>query len=168
MIKELLRSVLIFVFLILLQVLVLNNIQFSGYINPYMYILILFMLPFETPGWLGLVIGFILGFSIDLFSGTIGMHASATVFIAFIRPFLLRLIAPRDGYETGTFPRLYSQGYRWFFRYTIPLVFIHHFFLFYVEMFTFTNFFTTFLRVILSSIFSLGLILLSQFFLYKK
>ena len=45
------RNIIRFVFLVLLQVLILNNIQFSGYINPYFYIYFILLLPFDTPRW---------------------------------------------------------------------------------------------------------------------
>lgn len=168
MIKLLLKNVFRFIFLVLLQVLVLNNIQFSGYINPYLYVLFILLMPFETPGWLLLISGFFLGLSIDLFSGTVGMHTAATVFMAFLRPYVLNLIAPRDGYETGTYPRLYSYGLEWFLKYSLILVFLHHLVLFYLEIFKFDDFFLTLLRAILSTLFTVILILFSQIFFYKS
>ena len=65
--NRLIKYGLYFLFLILFQVLILNNMQFSGYINPYCYILFILILPFETPGWLLLVLAFILGMIIDVF-----------------------------------------------------------------------------------------------------
>ena len=74
------------VLLILFQILVLNNIQFSGYVNPYVYIMIILVLPSVTPAWLVLIISFLTGLTIDLFSGSPGMHASATLLAGFARP----------------------------------------------------------------------------------
>ena len=105
--------------------------------------------------------------SIDLFSHTIGMHSSATVFMAFLRPYILKLISPRDGYESETLPQLKYYGAAWFIRYASILVFAHHLFLFYVEVFRLSNFFATFVRVVLSSIFTISLILISQYFFRK-
>ena len=167
MIKLLPRYILSFILLVFLQVFILNNIQFSGYINPYIYILYILILPFETPKWLLLVLGFILGITIDLFSGTVGMHSSATVIMAFFRPYVLKVISPRDGYESETLPQLRYYGVNWFLKYSVILILIHHFFLFYIEVFRFSNFFTTFVRVILSSIFTIVLVLISQYF-YRK
>lgn len=168
MIKILTRNIVRFIILVLLQIFVFNNIQFSGYINPYFYILFIILLPFETPRWAILVLGFLLGISIDLCVQTIGIHASACVMLAFARPHILNLIQPRDGYEAGKYPRIYYFGFKWFAKYTFILVFIHHSFLFYIETFTFNDFFLTLLRVILSSIFSATLIILSQYFIYRK
>ncbi len=168
MIKLLGRNITRFIVLVLVQVLILNNIQISGYIVPYFYVLFILLLPFETPNWLLLTMGFVLGITIDLFSHTPGMHAAATVFMAFLRPWVLQMSAPRDGYETGTFPRVYYLGFQWFLRYTVILVLAHHLMLFYIEVFRFSEFFSTLLRVLLSSMFTVILIMLSQYFIYRK
>ncbi len=168
MIKLFTRNIIRFAVLVLLQILVLNNIQISGHIVPYVYILFILLMPFETPNWLLLVTAFALGLSVDLFTQTPGMHAAATVFMAFVRPYVLGLSAPRDGYEPGSFPRLYYYGFKWFLRYTVILVLVHHFVLFYIEVFRFSDFFSTLLRVLISSLFSVILIMLSQYFIYRK
>ena len=164
MIKLFPRYLMSFTLLVFLQVFILNNIQFSGYINPYIYILFIIALPFETPNWALLILAFILGLTIDLFSSTVGMHCSATVFMAFIRPYVLKVISPRDGYESETLPQLKYYGASWFIRYSAILIFAHHFVLFYVEVFRLSNFFTTFARVVLSSIFTIIVVLISQYF----
>jgi len=168
MINLFLRNISRFLFLVLFQVLVLDNIQLGGYLIPYMYVLFILLMPFETPGWILLISAFFLGFAIDLFEHTPGVHAAATVFIAFLRPAVLKIIAPREGYEPNSFPRIHYYGILWFLQYSAILVFSHHLFLFYLEVFTFSGFFNTFLRIILSSIFSIGLIILSQFLIFKK
>ena len=168
MIKVFPRNVVRFIFLILLQALVLNNIQFSGFVNPFIYVLFILLLTFETPNWLLLVLAFTLGFSVDLFSHTPGMHASATVFMAFLRPYVLNIISPRDGYEPGTFPRVFYLGLGWFLKYTLILVTAHHFFLFFIEVFKFDDFLGTLSRIAMSSVFSILLIVFSQYFIYRK
>jgi rod shape-determining protein MreD len=168
MIKLLPGNIFRFVLLVFFQVLVLNNLQFSGFINPFVYILFILLLPFETPKWFLLVAGFILGFTIDLFFHTPGIHASATVFMAFLRPFVLGYFATRDGYETGTSPRIHYYGFVWFLKYTALLVMAHHLFLFYIEVFRFSDFFITLGRVILSWVFSVFFIVSSQYFIFRK
>lgn len=168
MINPVTRNIFRMFILVLFQVLVLNNIQVSGYINPYMYVLFILLLPFETPRWLLLISGFAIGISIDLFANTPGMHTSATVFMAFLRPYVLKSLMPHDEYEQSTYPRLYYYGFTWFLKYSLVLVFLHHTFLFYVEAFRITFFFHTMLRVLLSTLFSVFLITLSQFFIYQR
>ncbi len=166
MINSILRYGLIIVLLILLQILVLNNIQFSGFVNPYVYIMIILLLPSVTPAWLVLIISFLTGLTIDLFTGSPGMHASATLLAGFSRPIVLRLIAPRDGYESGSDLSMAAYGFRWFFIYTTIIVLIHHTALFFLEVFRFTDFFRTIFRILLSSLFTIGFILLIEY--YRK
>lgn len=168
MIKILSRNILRFVILVLLQVWVFNNIQLSGYVNPYMYVLFILLLPFETPKWIVLISSFILGLVIDMFCNTPGIHASASVFMGFLRPFVLQSISPRDGFEKGTYPRVHYYGLLWFLKYTLLLVFLHHLFLFTVEVFNFHNFYLTLWRITLSTIFSTILILISQLIIFRK
>jgi rod shape-determining protein MreD len=163
MINSVLRFSLIFVLLVLLQVLLFNNIEFSGYVNPYIYIMFILLLPFEIPSWLLLIISFFTGLIIDFFCSSPGMHTSATVAAGFIRPYVLRLISPRDGYEAGSDPSMKIYGFTWFLLYTLIIVFIHHLVLFYIEVFRFTEFFRTLLRVLLSSFFSISFILLFEY-----
>lgn len=163
MISRILRFGLIFILLILLQVLLFNNIQFSGYVNPYVYIMFILLLPIEIPAWLLLIISFFTGLIIDLFAGTPGMHTSATVLAGFVRPFILRIISPRDGYEPGADPSILIYGFKWFLIYTSIIVIIHHTALFYLEVFRFTDFFRTLLRVLLSSLFSITFIVLLEY-----
>lgn len=166
MINSVLRFSAIIVLLILFQVLVLNNVQFSGFVNPYVYILIVLLLPSLIPAWLLLIISFLTGLIVDLFSGSPGMHASATLLAGFARPFVLRVISPRDGYEAGSDLSMSAYGFRWFFIYASTIVLIHHTALFFLEVFRFADFFRTIFRILLSSIFTVGFILLVEF--YRK
>lgn len=152
-----------FIFLIIFQVLILNNVQAGGFINPYLYVLFILMLPIETPGWLMLLLSFSMGLSIDLFENTAGMHASASVFMGFCRLYLLRMISPREGFDRGSKLTIQKFGVAWFLTYAGILVFLHHMALFYLEIFRWSSFFSTFLRVILSSVFTLALIVITQF-----
>lgn len=168
MIKILPRNILRFLVLVFAQVLVFNNIELNGYLNPFVYTLFIILLPFETPGWVLLSLAFLLGISIDVFSETLGMHTAATVAMAFIRPHMLAVMAPREGYEAGSFPRVFYYGLPWFLKYSSVLIVVHHFVLFFVEMFRFQDFFGILLRVILSALFSIFLINLSQYFVFRK
>lgn len=166
---EVLKNIVRFVILVLLQGLILNKVNlWGGMAIPYLYILFLLMLPIETPRWLELLIGLVLGLTIDMFTNTIGMHASACVLIAYIRPLYLKAIAPRDGYEFGQRPGIQDLGFSWFLKYAIVLIFVHHLWLFFVEVYSFKGFFTTLLRVILSTAFTLVLTLISQYLILKR
>ena len=93
-----------FVSLVLTQVLVLNHIQFSGFVNPYVFPLFILLLPFDTKGWVLLFSAFFLGLIIDLFNGTMGMQTFATVFMAFLRPLFLRNFQPKS--DKHNYPNL--------------------------------------------------------------
>jgi rod shape-determining protein MreD len=166
MINSIIRYGIIFIILILLQVLFFNNIQFSGYVNPYVYVMFILLLPVEFPSWLMLLIAFFTGLTVDMFSGTPGMHAGATVFAGFLRPYVLRIISPRDGYEPGANPSMLIYGIRWFLIYTALIVVAHHLVLFFFEVFRFTDFFRTLLRAVLSSAFTITFIALIEY--YRK
>ena len=162
------RILIRFVALVLVQVLILNNIRFGGYINPYLYILFVLMLPYETPGWLLLVSAFLLGYMVDFFSNTPGMHTAATVFMAFCRPAILRLAMQKQEYEPGTYPSFKHMGFQTFFVYITLLVVIHHTSLFLIEVFRFTEVITTLTRAGLSSLFTIMLIIITQYLFYSK
>jgi hypothetical protein len=168
MIRVFAKYFLYFVVLILAQLLVFNNIELSGYINPYVYVLFILLLPFTTPKLVLLLSAFLLGLIIDLFMGTPGVHSSACVLMAFSRSFVMALFSPREGYQTGTYPRLEQFGMEWFVKYAVMLVLIHHFTLFYLEVFSFSHFFSTFFRAFLSTILTSLIIILSQYFVFRR
>ncbi|MDF2435901.1 MAG: rod shape-determining protein MreD [Bacteroidota bacterium] len=168
MITELLRNIFRFVALVLVQVLIIKNIELGRFINPFIYTLFLIILPFETPKWAILFIGFILGLTIDMFYDTAGLHAAACVVMAYMRPGILKLFSPRDGYESGTQPTIQYLGIPWFLSYSAILVVSHHLVLFYLEIFRFSEFFSTLLRVIISSLATLLLIVVIQFLFNRK
>jgi hypothetical protein len=125
-------------------------------------------LPIEIPNWLLLIIATALGLSVDIFSDTLGMHTSATIFMAFCRPGVLNLIAPRDGYEVNSNPSIQQFGFMWFIGYASILTFLHHLFLFIVEIFRFSEIISTLGRTLSSSLFTIILITITQFFKYNS
>ncbi len=132
-----------FVGLTLLQVLIFNNIGLFGYINPFIYLLFVLLLPFETPAWLSLMIGFFTGYTQDLFLNTGGIHAAATVAVTFMRPFLLRTIVSKRDFESGIKPGVQDLGWKWFLTYTGISVLIHSMLVFYIDAFRWSAFFET-------------------------
>jgi rod shape-determining protein MreD len=162
------RNIFRFLVVIIFQVLVMDNVMISGYMVPYIYLLFILLMPFETPRWIVLLSAFALGLGIDLFEHTLGMHTAASVLVAFARPYFLDLLAPRDGYEPDTFPRIHYYGFIWFLKYTLLMVLLHHLLLFYLEAFQLQRFLATLLRVFLSSLLSASTIVLSQYFVFRK
>jgi rod shape-determining protein MreD len=156
-----------FLVLVILQVGLLNKIQFSGFINPYLYVYGILLLPFETPRWLLLVSSFLLGLAIDIFSLSIGLHAAASVLMAFARPGVIKIVATTKDFEQGLRPSIRDLGFRWFFSYSLLLVIIHHTALFYLEAFSFNDFFITFFRALTSVVFTMILIMVAQYLTFR-
>ncbi|MBN2829899.1 MAG: rod shape-determining protein MreD [Candidatus Cloacimonetes bacterium] len=148
-----------FIVLVLVQVLILNNIKFLGIINPYLYILFILTLPLSINRGLLLFLAFVLGLSIDIFSNTPGMHAFATVFVAFFRNPIIKLLIPRDDNYELIIPSMKSFGMGQFVRYAVLMVLVHHLILFSVESFSLNALGLLFLRLFFSSIFTLLLVL---------
>ncbi len=156
-----------FIIIVILQVFVLNKIQISGYINPFLYVFFILILPFDIPRYLLLIVAFVLGLTIDMFCDTAGMHTSATVFMAFLRPGVINAISIKDEFEPKTFPGLHNMDTSWVLKYSIILIFFHHTFLFFLEVFSFAEFFTTLWRSILSTLVTFIFVFIG-FFLESK
>lgn len=166
---EILRNILRVVFLLLLQGLIVNRLDlWDGMVLPQLYIFAILMLPIETPRILTLVISLLVGIVADMFTGTPGMHASACLVLGFIQPHYQQMIAPREGYEFGQQPTVQSLGLSWYLSYAAVLVIIHHFVLFYLEVFRFADFFTTLSRVLLSSIGTVILLVIGQYLIFSQ
>lgn len=162
MVSVLVNNIGRFFLLILLQSLILNEINLGVYLNIYLYVLFIILLPFETPGWILLPVCFMLGMAIDISLNTMGLHTSAATFAAFARPLVLRILKPREGYDMNASPGLFSMGFNWFVSYSLIMVFIHHVWLFFIEAFRFSDVFFIFLKVLSSLVLNVFLILLAQ------
>jgi rod shape-determining protein MreD len=159
---DIIKNIFRFFLLVAIQILILNHIKLSGYINPYLYVLFILMLPFETPNWLVMVLGFFIGLTVDVFADSPGMHAAASTFMGYCRPFVLNIIKPRDGYEFTLKPTLNHMGINWFVTYAGILIFLHHLVYFFIEIFRFSELFSILIRVCLSSAFTMLLVIFSQ------
>ena len=167
--KFFIKYFIIYTILVLLQVSLLNNISISSLgVTPYLYLLLILLIPFETQRWILLIIAFILGISIDIFSNTIALHTTATLFVAFIRPAILNILSPRNGYETGTSPGIKDLGFAWFLKYAFILSFIHSFIFIFFEALSFYNFHLTILNIIFTTIFSTTIIMITQFIFIRR
>ena len=153
MINDSFRYVMSFVGWVLLQVLLLNNIQFLGFINPYLYVYFLLCLPSSVSRDMHLLLGFLLGITIDIFSGTLGCNAFATVLLAYLKPYTQRIFGPRE-YNEVVIPSLYTFGTLSYFQYTFFLVFVHQIFFFFIEAFTFVFFWSTLLKAVCCCLFT--------------
>lgn len=157
----------LFLLYILLQVFIFNMVNLWGVVTPMIYILFIFSLPFQTPKWAVVLLGFLLGLSIDIFSGILGLHALATLIIAFIRSFVISIIPLRVEREEHLLPIFHDMKFSWYFRYTFLLTLVHHFIYFMVDAFTFHNFIKTCIVVLTNTLFTLLCIFIIQILFYK-
>lgn len=168
MIKSIFRFILGPVLLVLLQVLVLNHIHLFNRFTPQFYLLIILLLPFETPRWTLLFYGFFLGLTIDVFTDSLGLHTIATVFAAYVRYFILQVLSPRDGFEPGTLPRASTFGFPWFIKYALSITLLHHTALYIFEVFDITEFGTIVFYTIVSTLFTTLTLVISQLFIFRR
>jgi len=166
-INEVVRNSIRFVLLVLLQVLIVQNIHLGAYVILFPYILFILLLPFETPKLLVMLIAFFTGLVIDMFYDTAGIHAAVCTLVGYSRHYILKVLAPREGYDAGQSPTIQSMGAVWFITYSATIIFIHHLFFFYLEIFRFSEFFTTLLRVFLSTIGTFVFVYVIQFLFYR-
>ncbi len=161
------RLVWLFVFLVALQVLIINQVTLREMINPQLYPLFVLMLPFRIKGSIVLILAFVMGLTIDIFSYSLAIHAAATVFMAFCRPAVLRLtLGPRQP-DMEMAPSFLSMGGFALALYALSLILLHHTMLFFLEVFSLTEFTQTLTRIFLSAIFSF-LIIMIAFALFER
>lgn len=154
----------LFIIIVLIQVFVLDQIEISGYINPFFYVFFILILPFDISKYILLILAFVLGLTIDIFSDTAGMHTSATVLMAFLRPGVINTTSIKKEFESGSYPGLHNMDTSWVVTYSLILILCHHTFLFFLEAFSFSEFFTTLWRSVLSSLVTFVFVMIGFFF----
>lgn len=162
--REILSTILLFVLYLALQVLLARNIVLFDYAFCFIYIACVLLLPNETSlTWL-LLIAFATGIIVDTFYNTLGMHAAATVLMAYCRQFIVRAQIDVPGVESRIEFSLKELGLGTFFRYVFVLAFIHHAALFFIEASSLTLLVPTLIRVAASTLLTTVSIVLIQFF----
>ncbi|WP_372918581.1 rod shape-determining protein MreD [Salegentibacter sp.] len=164
--SSIISNIVRFVGLVLLQVLVLSNINFLGYINPYLYVLFILLYPFNSNQTLFLILSFLLGLSIDIFEDSGGIHAAACLIAAFVRPTLLRF-SFGVSYDHQNI-KLSATPFGARLTYIFIMVLIHHLVLFSLEMFSLTHIILILKKTLFSSIFTGILVILSLSLFSKK
>lgn len=145
------------------QVLILKNIVLFNTAFCFLYVAYLFFLPVESNPLLLMLAGFLMGFAVDIFYDSLGLHAFACVFVMYLRNYWLASITPQGGYDTNDTPSIAAHGMQWFLVYTIPLVFVHHAVLFFIEAGGFGMFWFTLWKVISSTFFTTIVTLIVQY-----
>lgn len=135
---DLLKSISIFVILLLLQVLIFNHIHLFGFATPLLYVYSMLLFRRNFPKWGILVCGFLAGLSVDIFSNTPGLASASMTFIGLIQPYVLILFLPRDSAEDLQ-PSMHTLGISAFWGYALVLVFLYCLIFFSLEAFNFFN-----------------------------
>jgi hypothetical protein len=163
--RDILNQSVRFMFLVVLQVFVVNQMLQYNLVNPFIYPLFILILPVNTSFVIVLSLSFFIGIVVDLLQFTSGIHAAATVFMGFLRIFFLRTTLSKDNFEKNIKPDIQNKGLTWFSIYAIVLLLAHHFVLYFLEVLTFGEFFFTLLKTILSAAASLLIIILLEYLL---
>ena len=153
-----LKTVVFFLSLVVLQVFIFNHINFLGGINPMLYLLFLINFRFDQDQTFFILLGFLLGFSIDLLSQTGGAHTIAALSISFLRPLIIRYsfgVIAETPKSFQSSPKTLNRLVFLFF--TIS---IHHLIYFIFVYFSWDALYLILKNTFLSSIFSLILIIL--------
>lgn len=145
------------------QVLILQNVVLFHTAFCFLYVLYLLLLPVETNPLLLMLIGFLMGFAVDMFYESIGLHSFSCVLIMYMRNYWLNRVTPQGGYDSNATPSLNAGGLQWFMVYSMPLVFVHHAALFYMEAGGFGMFWYTLWKTITSTVFTMVAILIAEF-----
>ncbi len=168
--SDFLRNIVRFVFFILLQVYVLNKVpHLHKYITPYIYYLFILWLPFGiSRQWL-LVVGFLTGLTLDYFMMTPGLHAAASLLVAYIRPFLIQILTPRDSSDFN-YREPSPKAMQWtpYAIYVLILTLLHNGYLVFLEWLSFGSFLDFLIKLVATSGISLLLVVTLELLFPRK
>jgi len=169
-VSDLLKNIIRFVIFILVQWFVLFKVPpLHRLIVPYIYYLFILWLPFSTPRFWLLVIAFFTGLSLDYFTQTPGLHAAACVLIAYIRPFIINLLLPKDSSEVNyREPSPRTLGWTPYAVYVLILTLFHHGYLLFLEWLSFGGFLTFLIKLVATTGISLLLVLTTELLFARK
>ncbi|MDX1651205.1 MAG: hypothetical protein R3277_01860 [Brumimicrobium sp.] len=166
--NNLLLQIVRLVLFVLAQGLIFGQLEFGLGIHPMIYPLFILMLPFDTRPVVLMLTAFLTGIAVDFFMNTYGLHASAAVLIAYIRPDLYRLFSPRDGYDVLKQPSISELGFQWFISVAGITVVLHHFWFFFLEYFKWSASLVILQKTVFSSIVTLLIFIAIQILFFKK
>ncbi|RZJ64544.1 MAG: rod shape-determining protein MreD [Flavobacterium sp.] len=142
-----------FILLLAAQVVIFNNFNLFGFINPFPYILFIMLYPVNGNRNVLLLTSFFLGLMIDMFSNSGGVHAASCLVLAYTRPFIFKFsFGLSYEYQTVRLDDVLTPER---FSFILIAVVIHHFTLFLLEVFRLTLFWDVLLRTFCSTIFSI-------------
>ena len=164
--SDILINIVRFILLVFLQVLLLNNVNFGGYINPYLYILFILLYPLDGNKGLLIFLSFLLGLSIDIFEDSGGVHAAACAFIAYIRPVVLKY-SFGVSYEYNSV-KIKKADPMERLTYIASLVFMHHFVMVSLEIFSFKHILLLLKSTFFSALFTIIVVMCTMILFNRK
>jgi hypothetical protein len=142
-----------FILLLAAQVLIFNNMNFLGYINPYPYILFIILYPVNGNKYGLLLSSFLLGIILDMFCNSGGVHAASCLALAYYRPYIFKFsFGLSYEYQTVRLNDILTPER---FSFILFSVILHHFAMFLLEVFRLNFLFEILLKTILSTLFTL-------------
>lgn len=156
-----------FVIMVLLQVLVFNNVNLLGHINPMPYILWILIFPIKKNRLPYLFGAFALGISIDFFSDSGGINAASSLLIAYVRLSVLKFVLRKRDIDFSSFG-ITTMSLGNLLYYTVLLVFIHHITVFGLEYFSFSKWYPVLHQTIITSILTTFICVTSIILFFKK
>lgn len=168
--SDLLRNILRFAVFILIQVLLLNKIpHLHRFITPYIYFLFLLWLPFSVSRQWLLIIGFLTGLALDYFTMTPGLHTAACLLIAYVRPFLISVLMPKDSSEFN-YREPSPKAMLWtpYLVYVFVLTLLHHGYMVFLQWLSFGSFLDFIIKVIATTAISMLLIITVELLFPRK
>jgi hypothetical protein len=168
--SDFLKNIIRFAVFIMVQVYILNKVpHLHRFITPYLYYLFILWLPFSISRVGLLLIGFLLGMSLDYFTMTPGLHAAACVLVAYLRPFIINILAPKDttGFNYRE-PSPKAMGWTPYMVYVLVLTLAHHGYLFLLEFFSFGSFLSLLIKTVATTAISLLLVITTELLFQRK
>lgn len=168
--SNLVKNIIRFCLFILIQVFVLNNVPpLHHLVTPYLYYLFILWLPFKMGRKSVMILAFMLGFALDCFTKTYGLHAAPCVLIAYLRPFLINLLISQEGVESNyNEPSTKSMGFTPYLTYIAILTVVHHSLLFFLQALQMGGYLYFLIKMLLSTAVSLVLIFLTELLFVRK
>ncbi len=135
---DIIKRMLQFVVLCLVQALVLNHVSLFGYATPMLYVWLVITLPHGISRTSAMLWAFALGFVIDIFSNTPGMASASLTILAAVQPTFFSLFLQHDA-PADLRPSIRTMGGNRFSFYVFTLVVLHCIVFFSLEAFSFLN-----------------------------
>jgi len=167
MIKNLVKILTYCVLFVAIQVLILDNIHLFRIATPLLYIYIIIKMPVNISRSTMIVISFLLGITIDMFSNTLGIHAAACSLAGMIRNPLMFTFSEKELTE-NTLPSYRTLGVGAFMKYVISLVAIHHIALFLIESISLFDPVFLFFRIFATMILTVLFIFIVEAFIIER